>query len=198
MEERQHTQDALTAVGPADPVGSAPAWSPDGSSLAFEGASDTNPAPFEVANLATCAIRRLVSGVFDQSWAPDGSEIAVQAFDSNVRPVIAAVDPNDGSLRFVTSEPNTPDQPADSDPDWSPDSSQLAFTRSALGVPPEIQAVARDGSGRRDVTQGSSPSWSPDGTRIAFVRDGGVLTAATDGSGASRVALVPGVLASRR
>lgn len=184
------------AVAPADPVGSAPAWSPDGSKLAFEGASDTNPSPLEVANLATGELRRLASGVFDQSWAPDGSEIAVQAFDANVRPVIGAVDPAKGSLRLVTSEPNTADQPADSAPDWSPDSSQLVFTRRAFNVPPEVQAVASDGSGRRDVTQGELASWAPDGARIVFVRDGGVWTSAPDGSGGSRIASVPGIAAT--
>jgi Ca2+-binding RTX toxin-like protein len=53
--------------------------------------------------------------------------------------------------------------------------------------------VARDGSGRHDVTQGEFASWSPDGARIVFVRDGGVWTAAPDGSAGSRTASVPGV-----
>jgi len=107
--------------------------------------------------------------------------------------VIGAVDPATGSLRLVTSEPNSADQPADSAPDWSPDSSKLVFTRRAFNVQPEVQAVARDGSGRHDVTQGELASWSPDGARIDFVRDGGVWTAAPDGSGGFRIASVPGV-----
>jgi Ca2+-binding RTX toxin-like protein len=185
------------ALADADPVGSMPAWSPDGSKIAFEGASATNPTPLEVVDLGSAAISRLVSGVFDQSWAPDGSEIAVEAFDAHVRPVIGAVDPRDGSLRFVTGELDTPDQPVDSGPDWSPDSSQIAFTHGAFGVPPEVQAVARDGSGRRDVTQGEDPTWSPDGSQLAFVRGGGVWTSALDGSRESRLAWVPDVVATR-
>lgn len=113
-----------TSPAAADPTGSPPAWSPDGSSIAFEGASPANPTPLEVVDLASGTVRPLRSGVFDQSWSPDGSEIAVTDFDSNLRPVIGAMRPDGGSLRFVTSESNTPDQPADSEPDWSPDSSQ--------------------------------------------------------------------------
>ena len=62
-------------------------------------------------------------------------------------------------------------------PTWSPDGSKIAFTRYISGY--RITVMNADGSGRKDLTNGSSqnlfPAWSPDGSKIAFtsLRGGG-------------------------
>src|SRR3954452_18709454 len=53
------------AVGPTDGAsGPSPAWSPDGSRVAFIGSASTNPPPLEVADLAAGTVERLASPAF--------------------------------------------------------------------------------------------------------------------------------------
>ena len=78
----------------------------------------------------------------------------------------------------------------DLSPTWAPDASRLAFRHSTgTGGGPQatdtIRIVQADGSGGRDLVEGSFPAWSPDGPLIAFRGVGGVDLAviSPDGSG---------------
>jgi TolB protein len=51
--------------------------------------------------------------------------------------------------------------------EWSPDGELLAYTTDDE-APATIRIVRRDGSGDRELVEGSWPSWSPDGQRILF------------------------------
>ena len=57
-------------------------------------------------------------------------------------------------------------------PDWSPDGSQLALAL-ATGYAIDIFLYAKDGSGRKNLTNAGSydwwPRWSPDGRYLSFV-----------------------------
>ena len=59
-------------------------------------------------------------------------------------------------------------------PDWSPDGSQLALAL-ATGYAIDIFLYAKDGSGRKNLTNAGSydwwPRWSPDGRYLSFVSD---------------------------
>ena len=59
-------------------------------------------------------------------------------------------------------------------PEWSPDGAELAITL-ATGYALDIFLYAKDGSGRRNITNHGSldywPRWSPDGRYLAFVSD---------------------------
>lgn len=76
-------------------------------------------------------------------------------------------------------------------PRLSPDGTTVLYVRhDADGN--HLRMAAVDGSGDRAITSGnvndSAPAWSPDGSRIAFARNGGVIVAGRDGSGARQVA----------
>ena len=172
-----------------------PAWSPDGSKLAF--ASDRtdkrqiyliNPQAGEAE-----AITTLEDGVTSFAWSPDGKSLAYAAAE----PKPAAIKDRDkkyGEFEivdqdhrmthlFVLDVATKATRPLTSGAftvgsfAWSPDGKSIAFDHRINGDPANggsadisIVSVA-DGAIRKLVTQSgpdSNPVWSPDGSRIAF------------------------------
>jgi Tol biopolymer transport system component len=73
----------------------------------------------------------------------------------------------DGSLRQVTGHSTA--MSGASRPAWSPDRSQIAFEGpkvGSTGVKGQIGVVNADGTGERQVSEGTNPRWSRDGSRI--------------------------------
>jgi TolB protein len=166
-----------------------PAWSPDGSRLAFASARGASPESTAIwimdadgGNLVRRAIA-LYGG--SPSWSPDGQWIAFTA----VTPYDSLI-PGTGSLDvFVmradddgTSPINLIAQQAwDAHPAWSPDGTRIAFVSdwTAYDFTADIYTMAADGSQRTQLTDGFGfdgslvqyyqPAWSPDGQRIAVV-----------------------------
>jgi YVTN family beta-propeller protein len=56
--------------------------------------------------------------------------------------------------------------------------------------PAHIVLVNPDGSGERDIGQGSTPAWSPDGSRLAFTAGDGRAIYVVDAEGMNRTAVV--------
>jgi len=154
---------------------SSPAWSPDGSMIAYARSSALfNPSDLFVIGAGGGASTPMVAetGVSEQdpSWSPDGTRIAFTVVDIRGLDSIVSMR-QDGADRMELARGRV------SSPAWSPDGTSIAFFRKYDGSA-HIWTIARDGSGARDLVdtgtmQVSHPLWSPDGSSIAFARSPG-------------------------
>lgn len=162
-----------------------PAWSPDGTKIAF--ASDYQ---IYVMNADGTELTRLThDNAFDAepSWSPDGAKLAFSS-DSGRAGTSAVYSMNaDGTgITQLTSDPGDDIQPA-----WSPDGMKIAFAAKRNTTHYGIYVMNADGSGQIGLTRAEgwllSPSWSPDGKMIAYVSNaaGMFCLVISDGSGAT-------------
>lgn len=183
------SEGRLYAVDPASGVeadlgpGTEPAWSPDGSQIAFRSGG------LSVMN-ADGSGRRVLYESADARravWSPDGARLA---FLSGQPAALLVVDVAGGGARSVAA-PVVGDSP----PAWSPDGTKLAYTES---VSFDLAVVGADGTGKQTLTAGpphtadAGAAWSPDGKEIAFSRTGNGEAAlhlvASEGGPARRLA----------
>ena len=156
-----------------------PAWSPDGTRIAFESTVEGRRTIW-VMQADGQGLRRLteLTGAAVETapaWSPRGDRIAY-ASDRDGNSEIYVVGADGTGSRRLTDNPAT-----DGVPSWSPDGTRIAFVSDRDGTP-GIWAMAADGSAPARLVPGSAdpgskPSWSPDGRSIAFAsdRDGGNL-----------------------
>jgi Tol biopolymer transport system component len=162
-----------------------PAWSPDGSKIAFASARTGSPDVY-VMNADGTGTMALTAGKTNDThptWSPDGRSIAFVR-DGDVY-VMAA----DGADPKRISDINA----QESDPAWSPDGDWIAYIKRTPGAPVQNLWLMRpDGSERHALTKQSgrafTPAWSPDSKRIVFSmnRDQGLFelfTVGVDGKG---------------
>jgi Tol biopolymer transport system component len=149
-------------------VGRDPAWSPDGSYLAYAATVDAVSQVFvvPVSNGEPVQVTSEAIYAGQPTWSPDGRELAyVAERDGNWDIWLVSADGED-PYRL------TDDPAMDWSPAWSPDGSRLAFV-SDRGGNHQIYLVRRDGSGVRALTDQprgtEAPTWSPDGFWLAFV-----------------------------
>jgi len=163
-----------------------PAWSPDGTKIAFVSDRDGNNEVY-VMDRAGANLRRLTNdpGADEQAaWSPDGTKIAFVS-DRTGNPEIFVMDSGGAGAVNVTNNSAVDVLPA-----WSPDGSRIAFQSNRAGNF-AIFVMNADGSSVQQLTSArvgeGAPAWSPNGTRLVFDSDGELWVVQADGSGATQV-----------
>jgi Tol biopolymer transport system component len=182
----------------------APAWSPDGTTIAFWTGPDGPRREVHVVNADGSGGDRNLTrewGLDDVPvWSPDGRTIA---FTSNRggRHKIHVMNADGSGQRRLTRTAAREGFPVS--PAWSPDGRRIAFLRlrtARAGRAPrtigaDVHVINADGRGERNLTPDPAcnefPAWSPDGRRIAFAseRDGNfeIYVMNADGAGQRRL-----------
>ena len=160
-----------------------PAWSPDGSKIAFAGflnpvgaATATKVGPprgseIFVVNANGSGLMQLTRNTANDegpAWSPDGTKIA---FSSDNQ--IYMMEADGTNVRRLTQ-----DGAFDSDASWSPDGRKIAFSSDVIGTGyGVIRSMNSDGTGITRLTglpgNDIEPAWSPDGMKIIFASQRG-------------------------
>ena len=184
-----------------------PAWSPDGSRIAFTRSGGGTSGVFIMDADGGNLVERVPLGS-DPTWSPDGEWIAF-ACPVSGQAAICKVRVDDQSMPVpVYQELGQAQQPA-----WSPDGTRIAFMsdRGFYDSWFDIWVVAPDGSQLATLNTHTpafpnpfehyQPAWSADGQRIAFVScawawnlcsSSAVSVMSADGSGAVRLVAASG------
>jgi hypothetical protein len=170
----------------SDGVSSMPAYSPDGTRLAFaSGGALVTTDPF--GNDRTTVLAS-PSGASDPDWSPDGDQVVISmpncdpGFDCATD--IYVVDVDGSGLTNLTNTILDERNPA-----WSPDGTHIAFDSTQLGET-DVYVMDSDGTDAVNVTgdvtdSATEPDWSPDASRIAYGSGLFVRTANPDGTAGS-------------
>jgi Tol biopolymer transport system component len=158
------------AILPFGISGSFPAWSPDGSRIAFQGHGNQQGEDIYVVDANGGHLRRLTSDPANDTWpawSPNGNTIVYvnqgrQAGDASGNTPTSTLWTVPAAGGTPTRIPGAPK--GVSNPDYSPNGRQIAFGWDGIGV------IDVGGENlRRLSSQGGMPRWSPDASTIAFL-----------------------------
>ncbi|MDH3607985.1 MAG: Tol-Pal system beta propeller repeat protein TolB [Gammaproteobacteria bacterium] len=149
-----------------------PAWSPDGSRLAYVSFESDNSAIYVQDIIqGTRAKVSAKSGINSApSWSPDGRRLAL-TLSAGGSPDIYILDLGAKNLKRLTSG-----SAIDTEPSWMPDGKTLLFTSDRSGGPQIYQVSVNGGKAQRltfDGKYNAAADISPDGRFIALVNNSG-------------------------
>ena len=165
-----------------------PAWSPDGSSLAYSSDRDNEHLQLWIRDMRTGGSRQLTHMTTQPqgaAWSPDGKRIAFFNVDGMWR--VAQMSVVDVATGEITKTHDTLAQPGA--PTWSPDGKRIALaevaplTKRFREGTNQVLTIAASGANDDkwfapvpmlsiDSRGGCGPAWSPDGTKMAAIYEG--------------------------
>ena len=168
---------------------SQPAFSPDGSQLAFR--SERDGGGIFLMGVTGESVRRLTDFGYNPAWSPDGRRIVISTASTELRPHVRPVNGElwvvdtrtEARKPIVRARVGGPDFGRDSDaagPSWSPNGKRIAFwglstwfgQRDLWTIDPDApepkKTVVRVTS---DPALDWNPVWSPDGRYLYFGSD---------------------------
>ena len=159
--------NSQSALASHEPIIS-PAWSPDGSKLAYVSFEAKKPVIY-VHDLATG--RRHVAANFKGSnsapaWSPDGLQLAVVLTKDGGSQIFLVGADGSGLRRLASSSG------IDTEPRFSPDGGSIYFSSDRGGSPQIYRISVSGGQAERITFDGSynvSPRLSPDGKSMAYI-----------------------------
>ena len=136
-----------------------PAWSPDGTKIAFHSYRDRNWEIY-VMNADGSQQTRLTHNPGEDTyptWSPDGSRLVFNSATVGFTDIYV-INVDGTELTQLTSDP-APEY----DPSWSPDGSLIAFTRAVDEDPrsAHIYLMQADGSAQTQITDTPASDWNP-------------------------------------
>lgn len=155
------TEAIWATVEEPPPDNSHPAWSPDGTKIAFVSDITEHKDNIWIINVDGTGLKRLTLDEVSEgcpAWSPDGEKIAFASSRSG-NPDIWVINVDGTGLTQLTTWSGCNTNPA-----WSPDGTKIAYEAWTA-----IQVINEDGTGKRLLTTAAGhPTWSPDGNQIAF------------------------------
>ncbi len=182
-----------THISSADLFTFDPAWSPDGTQIAYDTSVYYGSASYSeiiIRRVADDAAIDLIGNIHAPpsapTWSPDGRTIVIDQFSMQGSSFVNGLEALDYAQMLASGHPKDEiEHPLTNDPlhsydkpSFSPDGRFIVCVRTKVnGSDGDLWVMNADGSGGHAVAHAAHPdrpAWSPDGSAIAFTRGSGV------------------------